>query len=82
VLDSYIYGFGRQQLNMSAGDGDPQEMAQAFLSAIPADEFPYVRELIIEYILEGRYDEAADFDFGLGLILDGLERTLGGAGRR
>ncbi len=81
LIDSYIYGFGRQQLNMSAAEGDPREMADAFLSAIPADEFPYVHELITEFMLKAGYDEAADFEFGLGLILDGLERTLGDAGR-
>ena len=75
AIDSYIYGFGRQQLNMSAGDGDPQEMAEAFLSAIPADEFPHLREVITEHALTVGYDEAADFEFGLGLILDGLERA-------
>ena len=50
-------------------------MAEAFLSAIPADEFPYLREVITDFILQAGYDERADFDFGLGLILDGLERA-------
>jgi hypothetical protein len=75
VLDSYIYGFGRQQLNMSAGSGaEPEEMAEAFLSAIPADEYPYLRELIVEHAMKSGYDESADLAFGLDLILDGLER--------
>lgn len=76
AIDSYIYGFGRQQLNISAADGDSREMAAAFLSALPADEFPYLREVITEHMLTVGYDEAADFEFGLGLILDGLERAL------
>ncbi len=77
LLDSYIYGFGRQQLNMSAGGGaEPEEMAEAFLSAIPADEYPYLREMIVEYAMDGGYDDKADFEFGLGLILDGLQRLL------
>jgi AcrR family transcriptional regulator len=77
VLDSYIYGFGRQQLNMSAGSGaEPEEMADAFLSAIPAEEYPYLRELIVEHAMKSGYDESADLAFGLDLILDGLERLL------
>ena len=41
VLDSYIYGFGRQQLNVSTGpDVKLEEQAEAFLRAIPADEYP------------------------------------------
>ncbi len=77
VLDSYIYGFGRQQLNMSAGrDIKPEEMAEAFLHALPADEYPYLREMVVEYAMNSGHDEEADFEFGLNLILDGLERLL------
>ena len=77
LLDSYVYGFGRQQLNMSTGgDIEPEDMAEAFLRAIPADEYPYLRELVVEYAMKTGYDESADFEFGLDLILDGLERLL------
>ena len=77
LLDSYIYGFGRQQFNMSAGgDIAPEEMAEAFLRAIPADEYPYLREMVVEYAMDSGYDESADFEFGLDLILDGLQRLL------
>ena len=77
VLDSYIYGFGRQQLNMSvAPDITPEELAEAFLRAIPADEYPYLREMVVEHAMDAGYDEGADFAFGLDLILDGLERLL------
>jgi hypothetical protein len=77
VLDSYIYGFGRQQLGMSSGsDVSPEAMAEGFLQAIPADEYPYLREMVVDYAITAGYDESADFDFGLSLILDGLERLL------
>jgi AcrR family transcriptional regulator len=77
VLDSYIYGFGRQRLNMSAGrDIKPEEVADAFLQALPADEYPYLRELVVEYAMNFGYDESADFEFALDLILDGLQRLL------
>ncbi len=77
VLDSYIYGFGRQQLNMSAGgDTKPEEIGEAFLRAIPADEYPYLREMVVEYAMNSVHDESADFEFGLNLILDGLQRLL------
>lgn len=77
VLDSYIYGFGRQRLNMSAGgDMEPEEMAEAFLRAIPADEYPHLREMVVEHAMKSGYDETADFEFGLNLILEGLQRLL------
>jgi len=77
VLDSYIYGFGRQQSNMSAGSGaEPEEMAEAFLRAIPADEYPYLREMVVEHAMDSGYDDRADFGFGLDLILEGLQGLL------
>lgn len=77
VLDSYIYGFGRQKLNMSGGrDFKPEQAAEAFLRAIPADEYPSLREMVVEYALKSGHDESADFEFGLNLILDGLQRLL------
>ena len=79
VLDSYVYGFGRQQSHTSSGGGaEAGEMAEAFLRAIPADEYPYLREMVIEHAMSAGYDDAADFEFGLGLILDGLQRLLDG----
>jgi AcrR family transcriptional regulator len=77
LLDSYVYGFGRQQLNMSAGpDVAPEEMAEAFLRAIPADEYPYLREMVVEHAMQAGYDESADFAFGLDLVLEGLQGLL------
>ncbi len=51
-------------------------MAEAFLRAIPADEYPYLREMVVEYAMSSGNDESADFEFGLGLILDGLQTVL------
>lgn len=79
ALDSYTYGFERQQLGMSDGGGDdeetPAEAATAFLDTLPADEFPALREVTIHVARHG-YDPVADFDFGLNLLLDGLERSV------
>ena len=76
LLDSYIYGFGIQQFNMSAdADASPEEMAQAILASIPAERYPYLHRMA-SHAMESGYDAEADFDFGLGLILDGLERIL------
>jgi AcrR family transcriptional regulator len=79
VVDSYIYGFGRQQFNFApGGDATPKETTEAFLNAIPADEYPYLREMVVDYAMETGYDDSADFEFGLDLILEGLERLRAG----
>lgn len=76
LLDSYIYGFGIQQMNFSADDGaSTEEMAEAILAYIPAEEYPYLHRMA-SHAMEVGYDAEADFEFGLEIILDGLERIL------
>jgi AcrR family transcriptional regulator len=73
-LDSYIYGFERQRSNLSLGDDvATTEAAQEVLEAIPEDAYPSLACVAMEYAVKP-YDDAAAFDFGLGLILDGLQR--------
>jgi AcrR family transcriptional regulator len=77
ALDSYIYGFERQRSNIApAPEEDAAEAAQQVLAAIPDGEYPSLARVAMEYAAEP-YDEAAAFDFGLNLILDGLKRLLG-----
>jgi len=76
LLDSYIYGFGIQQFNFSAdSDVSTEEMAEAILAYIPAGTYPYLHRMA-SHAMQGGYDAEADFDFGLEIILDGLERIL------
>jgi len=77
VLDSYIYGFERQRSSLSLGDDvDTTEVAEEVLAAIPPDAYPSLMQVAGEFAIKP-YDEAAVFNFGLGLILDGLEDLLG-----
>jgi AcrR family transcriptional regulator len=76
VLDSYIYGFERQRSNFSQTDDvDTIEIAQEVLASIPEGGYPSLAAVTMEYA-EKPYDEDAAFDFGLGLILDSLQRLL------
>ena len=74
VLDSYIYGFGRQQLSAGAG-ASPAEMAEAMLSAVPADEYPHLHRMVL-LAMDSGYDAEADFAFGLDVVLEGLRQVL------
>ncbi len=77
VLDSYIYGFERQRSNLSVSeDVDTVEVAQETLAAIPQGALPSLAAVAMEYA-DKPYDEDAAFEFGLGLMLDSLERQLG-----
>ena len=76
VLDSYIYGFALQEANLPFDTGEQTaELAQAILAQLPADEYPHLTELTVEHVLQPGYDYGNEYDFGLDLILDGLDRT-------
>ena len=77
LLDSYIYGFVLQELNLPFQNSEELEgMADELLRALPADEFPYFTEMVVKHALKPGYAYANEFRFGLDLILDGLEQLL------
>ena len=39
------------------------------------DEYPHLTELTVEHVLQPGYDYGGEFEFGLDLILDGLEKA-------
>jgi AcrR family transcriptional regulator len=74
ALDSYIYGFALQERSLPFHT--PEEttvLAQAMLTQLPADLYPNLTELTIEHVLQPGYDYANEYEYGLDLILDGLE---------
>jgi AcrR family transcriptional regulator len=73
ALDSHLYGFTLQQLNLPFEAEEAQQASASVLAQLPADEFPHVVEVITEIMQSGRTE---DFEFGLDLILDGLQQTL------
>ncbi|MEZ5125122.1 MAG: TetR/AcrR family transcriptional regulator C-terminal domain-containing protein [Thermoleophilia bacterium] len=76
VLDSYLYGFERQRPDVAAqGKGDSPETAREVLAAIPVGEYPFAASVAKEYAAHP-FDAEDAFELGLGIILDGLERTL------
>jgi AcrR family transcriptional regulator len=76
AIDSYLYGFAMQELNLPFHTPEETaEMAVAFLEHFPAGEFPHLAELTVKHVLVPGYDYGDEFEFGLDLLLDGLERT-------
>jgi AcrR family transcriptional regulator len=80
ALDSHIIGSTFWEVGYSTGApapaaNGPDDYAAAFLRALPADEYPHLAEHVEQH---RAIPEAGDvaFEFGLDLILDGLERIL------
>ena len=77
ALDSYIYGFAMQEPSLPFDTPEQTaEVAQAIIGQLPAGEYPHLTELTIEHVLKPGYDHSNEFAYGLGLILDGLERAF------
>jgi AcrR family transcriptional regulator len=75
LLDSYIYGFSLQELSLPFRS--PDEVAQVagqILDQLPTADYPYLAEFATEHVLRRGYDYGEEFEYGLDLILDGLER--------
>jgi AcrR family transcriptional regulator len=73
VIDGYVYGFALQQINIPLQTPEQvAEVGQNILRQL-AGEYPHLAEMIVEHAMKPGYDYAEEFEFGLDLILDGLE---------
>ncbi len=74
LIDAFIYGFALQEATLPATEGeDMAELAQSMAAAMPVGAYPHLVEFTTEHVLQPGYDFCREFDFGLDLILDGLE---------
>ena len=78
ALDSYIYGFALSQASLPFDTGEQAvDMVEMFLRQFPAEQFPHLFEMGSQHVMKPGYDYAKEFEFGLDLILEGLERLRG-----
>jgi AcrR family transcriptional regulator len=81
ILDSFLYGFAMQEASLPFHGDEPavalDELAAGMMEAFPADSYPHFVEFTVEHALQPGYDFGDSFEFGLDLILDGLERSIG-----
>jgi AcrR family transcriptional regulator len=77
LLDSYIYGFAQTQMNLPfESTSDIAEVAQEMLQPFPLNAYPNLGAFITEHAMKPGYDYGDEFEYGLDLILDGLDRAL------
>ena len=76
VLDSYIYGFIHTELNLPFQSSEQtHEVAADIFGSVPEGLYPHLTELTLQHVLKPGYAYSNEFEFGLELILDGLERA-------
>lgn len=82
LIDSYIYGFTLQEaVSLPFETDTAPEVAEAMLARFPTGEYPHLTELATEHVLQPGYDYGNEFEYGLDLILDGLDGLLDSGAR-
>jgi AcrR family transcriptional regulator len=76
IQDSFIYGFALQERSLPAFESAEvgAQVAERVLRLVDPEALPYTYEMVAKHVAAGGYNLTAEYEFGLELILDGLER--------
>jgi hypothetical protein len=75
LLDSYSYGFALQEAGLPFDEsGTVGDVAEPIMERFASGEYPNLVEMATDYYLQPGYTFGDEFEWGLGLILDGLDR--------
>lgn len=75
AVDSHIYGYILQELNFPIDPKEYPKAAKGFLPNLEKSPFFYLTSLT-KKVVSGKYDGLHDFEFGLNLILNGINFNL------
>jgi AcrR family transcriptional regulator len=79
ALGSRAIGFSQELFDPGKGGGEAQDVSEAEMAAM-AEAFPHLGAMMAEIVHEGPdttigwCDDQTEFEFGLDVLLDGLER--------
>jgi len=77
LLDGYIYGFALTKMSIPFETPEEVEaVTESMVQPAQVNEYPHLSAFVSEHIMLPGYDFADEFEYGLGLILDGIERAL------
>ena len=76
LVDAYVYGFVLTEVNLPfTSTEETHAVAEAIMEQFLPKAYPYLTELATEHVLQPGYSHSHEFDFGLDLILEGIERS-------
>jgi len=76
LLDAFLYGFALQERNLPVAAGDDVgALAEEIVGHLSPAEFPHLVEMATEHVMAPGYDFGDEFDHGLELVLDALDRS-------
>lgn len=76
ALDSHILGFTIWQLGHELPADAPPDFIETLMGQLDSGAFPYLKEHAAVHMKPSKGEEEGEFEFGLDLILDGLERYV------
>jgi hypothetical protein len=80
LLDSYIYGFALTKMNVPLDTSEEVgQVAESMPQPFSVNEYPNLVAILTEHVMKPGYDYGTEFEYGLDVILDGLERAVGAA---
>jgi hypothetical protein len=76
-----VFGFGLQEASLPfEGPDAVQAVAEPIMQLMATGAYPHLVEMATSYYTQPGYDFGNDFDFGLNLIPDALDRSATGDG--
>lgn len=73
ALDNFVYGFTLHKLKFPLQPEEYAAAAAAYLPHLPVEQFPHLHGMSRQ-IIDGLHDGVNRLEFGLDLLLDGLEK--------
>ena len=75
ILDSFVYGFAFEEATLPGGGAgeDFAGTAEDIAASFDAGLYPHLVEFTIAHVFRPGYDFGDSFEFGLDLIIDGLD---------
>jgi hypothetical protein len=81
LLDARIYGFALHEASLPfEGPDGVQAVAEPIVPLVATGASPHLVEMATSYYAQPRYDLGNEFDFGLSLSFDALDRSATGDG--
>jgi AcrR family transcriptional regulator len=77
LIDAYVYGFALSEATLPInGPETVTEVAEQMMEFFTAEDYPHLLEFSVEHVMKPGYDYGKEFEFGLGVVLDGLAKAV------
>ena len=77
AIDSYVYGFALQEATLPFDTAEEAaDVGKQMFDRMTTELYPHLTEFAAGHVLQPGYDYGAEFEYGLDLVLDGLQRDL------